>query len=75
MTLPQIGRLGGCEQPQGLPGQPAESHPESGGFLLALRVEQPFGQRSVTLCLTKAAVTSAHWLGTRDRPMRHDFES
>ena len=28
MTLPQSGRLDGCEQPQGLPGQPAESSSE-----------------------------------------------
>ena len=48
-------------------------HPEV--FLLALRVEQPFGQRSVARCLAKAAVTSAYRLSTRDRLMRHDFES
>jgi hypothetical protein len=28
MTLPQSGRLDGCEQPQGLLGQPAESYSE-----------------------------------------------
>jgi len=28
MTHPQSGRLDGCEQPQGLPGQPAESYAE-----------------------------------------------
>jgi len=45
MTLPQSGRLDGGEQPQGLPGQPAESSSDGGRFLLAQSVERLFGQK------------------------------